>query len=57
MKSEAVRALDLTDRKSLLTLREVGPKSEAESLHFHGRRVTKVAPAVKHGRTVRGSVL
>jgi hypothetical protein len=51
MKSEAVRALDLTDRKSLLTLREVGPKSEAESLHFHGRRVTKVAPAVKHGRT------
>ena len=45
MKSEAVRALDLTDRKSLLTLQRVGLESEAESLHFHGRRVTKVAPA------------
>ncbi len=28
MKSEAVRALDLTDRKSLLTLQRVGLESE-----------------------------
>jgi hypothetical protein len=45
-----VRALlELTDRKSLLALRGVGPESEAESVRFHGRRVTKVGPGVKHG--------
>ena len=45
-----VRALlELTDRKSLLALRGVGPESEAESVRFHGRRVTKVGPQVKHG--------
>ena len=38
MKSEAVRALDLTDCKSLLTLQRVGLDSEAESLHFHERK-------------------
>ena len=38
-----------TDRKSLLALRGVGPESEAESVRFHGRRVTKVGPEVKHG--------
>jgi hypothetical protein len=44
-----VRALlELTDRKSLLALRGVGPESEAESVRFHGRRVTKVGPEVKH---------
>ena len=31
-----------TDRKSLLALRGVGPESEAESVRFHRRRVTKV---------------
>ena len=41
--------IGLTDRKSLLALRNVGPESEAESVHFHGRRVTKVGPEVKHG--------
>ena len=35
--------------KSLLALRDVGPESEAESVRFHGRRVTKVGPEVKHG--------
>src|SRR6476619_7660082 len=34
--------------KSLLALRGVGPESEAESVRFHGRRVTKVGPEVKH---------
>ena len=38
-----------TVRKSLLALRGVGPESEAESVRFHGRRVTKVGPEVKHG--------
>jgi hypothetical protein len=38
-----------TDRKSLLALRGVGPESEAESVRFHGRRVTKVGSGVKHG--------
>jgi hypothetical protein len=32
-----------------LALRGVGPESEAESVRFHGRRVTKVGPEVKHG--------
>ena len=50
MKSEAARALDLTDRKSLLALQGVGWESEAESVRFHGRGVTKVGPEVKHGR-------
>ena len=36
-----------TDRKSLLALRGVGPESEAESVRFHGRRVTKVGREVK----------
>jgi hypothetical protein len=38
-----------TDRKLLLALRDVGPESEAESMRFDGRRVTKVGPEVKHG--------
>jgi hypothetical protein len=38
----------VTDRKSLLALRGVGPESEAESVRFHGRKVTKVGPEVKH---------
>ena len=29
--------------------RGVGPESEAESVRFLGRRVTKVGPEVKHG--------
>jgi hypothetical protein len=33
-----------TDRKSPLALRGVGPESEAESVRFHRRRVTKVGP-------------
>jgi hypothetical protein len=37
MKSEAARALDLTDRKSLWALQGVGLESEAESVRFHGR--------------------
>ena len=32
-----------------MPLRGVGPESEAESARFHGRRVTKVGPEVKHG--------
>ena len=36
MKSEAARAFDLTDRKSLLALQGVGWESEAESVRFHG---------------------
>jgi hypothetical protein len=40
--------IGLTDRKSLLALRGVGPESEAESVRFHGRRVTKVGPHVSH---------
>ena len=32
-----------------MALRGVGPESEAESVRFHGRRVTKVGPEVKHG--------
>jgi hypothetical protein len=32
----------LTDGKSLLALRGVGAESKAESVRFHGRRVTKV---------------
>ena len=42
MKSEAARALDLTDRKSLFGLRGVGPESEAEAC-VSKRRVTRVA--------------
>ena len=45
MKSEAARALDLTDTKSLLAVQGVGRESEAEGVRFHGRGVTKVAPA------------
>jgi hypothetical protein len=41
MKSEAARALDLTDRKSLLALQGVGRESETESVRFHGRGVPK----------------
>jgi hypothetical protein len=33
--------IGLTDRKSLLALRGVGRESQAESVRFHGRRVTK----------------
>ena len=32
-----------------MALRSVGPESEAESVRFHGRRVTRVGPEVKHG--------
>ena len=32
-----------------MALRGVGPESEAESVRFHGRRVTRVVPEVKHG--------
>jgi hypothetical protein len=41
MKPEAARALELTDRKSFLAFWGVGRKSGAESVRFHGRRVTK----------------
>jgi hypothetical protein len=40
-------AIQHHDRKSLLALRGVAPESEAESVRFHGRRVTKVGPEVK----------
>ena len=43
-----------TNRKSLLALRGVGPESEAESVRFHGRRVTKVGPVVKSCRRKAG---
>jgi hypothetical protein len=39
----------MNDRKSLLALRGVGSESEAESVRFHERRVTKVGPEVKLG--------
>jgi hypothetical protein len=55
MKSEAARALDLTDRKSLLALQGVGRESEAESVRFYGRTVTKVGPEVKHGQRARAA--
>ena len=42
-----IRNARATDRKSLLALRGVGPECEAESVRFHGRRVTKVGPEVK----------
>ena len=32
-----------------MALRGVGPESEAESVHFQGRRVTKVSPGVNSG--------
>ena len=32
-----------------MALRGVGRESEAESVRFHGRRVTKVGPEVKQG--------
>ena len=32
-----------------MALRGVGPESEAGSVRFHGRRVTKVGTEVKHG--------
>jgi hypothetical protein len=37
-----------TDRKSLLALRGVDRESEAESVRFHGRKVTRVGLEVKH---------
>ena len=52
MKPGAGRALELTDRKSLLALRDVGPESEAESVRFRGCRVTRVGPEVNTGRTI-----
>ena len=39
MKSEAARALDLTDWRSLLALRGIGLEFEAESVRFHRRGV------------------
>jgi hypothetical protein len=47
--SKSARRATDTDRKSLLALRGVGPESEAESVRFHGRRLTKVGPEVKQG--------
>jgi hypothetical protein len=38
------RTSDVTDRKSLLALRGVGPESETESVRFRGSRVTKSGP-------------
>ena len=52
MKPETLDQCDVTDRKLLLALRAVGPESEAESVRFHGREVTKVGREVKHGRRV-----
>ena len=46
----------MTDRKSLLALRGVGPESEAESVRFHGRRVTKVGPEVKPEKAAAGGL-
>jgi hypothetical protein len=46
---DILRQMTDTNRKSLLALRAFGPESEAESVRFHGRRVTKVGPEVKHG--------
>ena len=45
-----------TDRKSLLALRGVGPESEAESVRFYGRRVTRVGPEVKHEKAAAGGL-
>jgi hypothetical protein len=46
--SETVKSgLLVTDRKSLLALLGVGPESEAKSVRFYGRTVTKVGPEVK----------
>ena len=47
-----------------MALRGFGPESEAESVRFHERRVTRVGPEVKHGRRrlggckiqIRGSI-
>ena len=52
------RARGRTRRRRLignrfLALRGVGPESEAECVRFHGRRVTKVGPEVKHGQLLR----
>ena len=44
MKSEAVRALDLTDCKSLLTLQRVGLESEAERVAFRWAQSDKSDP-------------
>jgi hypothetical protein len=52
MKPEALDQCDVTDRKSLLTLQGVSPESEAESVRFHGRELTKVGREVKHGQRV-----
>ena len=38
-----------------MALRGVGPESEAESVRFHGRRVTKVGPEVKQAFRLRGA--
>ena len=38
--------------KSLLALRDVGRESEAESVRFYGRRVTKAGPEVKDGFSI-----
>ena len=40
------QALRVTDRKSLLALRDIGPESEAGSVRFHERRVTSVGQGV-----------
>ena len=45
-----------TDTKSLLALRGVGPESEAESVRFRGRRVTKVGPEVKQESVKKSGV-
>ncbi len=38
-----------TDRKRFWPLRGIDRQSEAESVRFYGRKVTKVGPEVKHG--------
>ena len=45
-----------TDTKSLLALRGVGPESEAESVRFYGRRVTRVGPEVKREKAAAGGL-
>ena len=42
------------EKKSLWALRGVGPESEAESVRFHGRTVTKVGRKSNTGRRAGG---
>jgi hypothetical protein len=49
MRSEAARALDLTDRKSLLALQGRGLESEAEGVRFHEHGVTALRVMAAYG--------